>query len=492
MTRPNEGTIDEFAPIVPVMRDIFRLVNRRHPKPKIVTKRRDALICRDLTLDLPFLADLTINGVAGGVYYGDNITLTGNNKLSESLIVVAQHDLVVSGATNISAYGGLTQYLPTNPQIEITLVSLKGDVTIEAGALITSTYPAPPGLARDASATQAVAVGSPGLNAMRISISGENVTIEGSIRGISGGDGGSCEAIGVPDPITQQGGSAIAVSGPGGFGGDVLITACKSIVVGEDSMIDAGFGGSAGRAGPPIPAAAPGGARAHDQAYAQADNSQTAIALGADGGPGGDVIFVGFGRTACRVKIRAGAWVSGGTGGMGGKATAKAGGGKAVGGSGYARAGNADVGGTVRFIRCEVQSRGVVKAGDGGLGGTAQADGGIGESTNAGGKDGGPGWAHGGDGGPSGNRPAYENEQGQTQNGVGGAFGSGGEAEATGGAGGDDLAGGGTGGKSGVGLSQGGSDGNGNLATPKAQPTQDPNGEKGGVGVTASSDGKAP
>jgi hypothetical protein len=449
----------------------MRALNQPSPKASHIPKHGRSLACEQMDIGFIGLPDITVQNSAGGTYIGDEVTIKGVNKLTENLIVIAIDDIVVDGGAEIILYGGYKEILPGRLPIGVTLISLNGDIIFSKKAVIKAEFNAPPGYAPSVEGAQAVATGGPGTNASAISFSATNIFIDGNIFGSNGGWGGSCEAIG--KAAKNQGGMATAFSGPGAYGGDVILSACESIEVGPEVFIAAGYGGEGGKEGPsPSP---------HEKAFAQADNGKPAIAIGGDGGDGGEVVFVGLGKDLCKVDIKAGATVVGGGGGNGGDSLAKGGSGnKGNGGPAFALGGDAGTASTVRFIHCEVKNAGTVESGKGGQGGFSRADGGYGDDAAPKGFEGGLAWSAGGQGQNPGPKPTYDDPQGNPQKGTSGFVGSGGGAEAEGGNGGDGTGAGGVGGPSGAGIAAGGPGGDGQTPPPSLSAPQDPNGDKGG------------
>jgi hypothetical protein len=345
--------------------------------------------CALPTRGLPAAGDpnLTLRGnESASDLRGGTITLPAGVSFSQplsNLTLIAYGDLIIDGTIPILAGSGGG----------ITLISLTGVVSIGPTGRIEPVPvlpPMPPATTK--TGAYALALGTPGAPAGFIKIVAPVVVIQGLVVAEPGGSGSSTWATGTP--AGMFGGTAVALGGSGGFGGTVLVCAQEQIRVSGAAMIRGGFGGTSGHAG------------------ASAANGSRALAAGATGGRGGDVVFTGTGAAACQMQIAAtGGFapsIRGGAGGWSGLIAVSSSGGNGstsnlldgAGGDAMAVGGRGGDGGSVRFVNCEVSRNASVAAGAGGFGGSATAFGGAGAPAIAFvGWPGGDATAEGGDGG---------------------------------------------------------------------------------------------
>jgi hypothetical protein len=368
--------------------------------------------------------------VKGGTFTGSTINVPGGVRieLTRDLRLVADGDIVIDGIIGLPSPPA-----SRTPSVNITIVSVNGTVRVGAGAAIGA------GVAADGTSSvtgrNADAFAPSGANGGTVKIVGTNIDLRGNVLGnVGGGSRASATATGlVTLPIVgtsiPSGGRATAVSSAGGFGGDVLLCALESINI--DGTVVGGDGGASA-------------------ADATAANGSLAIAQAGAAGIAGDVILTGTDPNApCQVSLNPGSELRGGSGGLagvqafGGDGAGLLGdGGQAVASGGPKRppgmGAATPTGGTVRFVGClVVTNRGIVRAGDGSAGGTAEATGGVGRDGRVfGGYAGGDAMATGGDGTPGGAIPSIPLIDGTVVAGTGGTGGSGGDATATPGDGG--------------------------------------------------------
>ena len=318
-------------------------------------------------------------------------------------------------------------------------------------------------------ARPAFAQSGPGNNGGLITIIGVNIDARGEIIGHEGGDGGDADADSWTAPLGWLDffHRATAVSGQGGFGGDIWFCAADSINIGGALAGMLISGGQGGRGG---------------EATATADRGARGLAVGGPGNDGGDVVVNGTFQGA-PVQVFINQPPQGGDGNRGGDVVASSG----AGGDAIAEGGKGGKGGTVRFNNAVVMNQGTAAAGSGGRGGIADASGGAGNNRFFLGGGGGDATATGGDGGAEGGAPVLPLPTGGTRQGRTGTNGSGGDAYATAGNGGNATGPIGRGGSSGTSRAQGGSNGT-NVAPgpPVSRGPTAPIGATGGVAVPAS------
>ncbi len=401
------------------------------------------------------------NGVTGGKFEAATITIPSSAtiQLASDLVIIADKDLIVSGAIKFPRSS-----VPGPPSPNITLVSRNGRVRITGGADIGGGYAAP-GAPSTVVARPAFAQSGPGNNGGLIKIIGVNIDARGEIVGHGGGDGGDADANSQAAPLGWLDffHRATAVSGQGGFGGDVWLCAIDSINMGGALAGLAVSGGQGGRGG---------------DAFATSDLGWRALAVGGPGNDGGDVVVNGTFQGA-PVQVFINQPPQGGDGQRGGDVVASGGGGNAV-----AEGGKGGKGGTVKFDNAIVMNQGTAAAGSGGRGGIADAGGGAGGNGFFFGGGGGDATTTGGDGGAEGGAPMLPLPVGGPRPGRPGTNGSGGDAYATAGDGGNATVDGG--GSSGTSRAQGGS--NGASVSPGPPVTKGPiapTGATGGVAVPA-------
>lgn len=367
-----------------------------------------------------------VNTVAGGSFFGGTITVNGQNNLTSDVSLVSEGDITINGTIAVA---------PQNPganPIDITIISVNGNVYISPGAQVSGGV-APAGSDDVSKTLPAKANSKAGRNGGLVRIIGVNIDVHGYIFGADGGPGGKAEAVPqVPVGVIGVPASAEAGAGCGGYGGDVLLCAKDSIHVAAVSS------------GPTIVA---GGGGVGGTAIASSDLGNEARAAGGDSSDSGDVIFRGTGANL-QIFIDQAAEVLGGdpnftTGsckGGKGKATVKGFQQAHDGGKAEAWSGEGGKGGTVIFKRCRVNpTHGAATGGKGGDGGRADAVGGAadsGQPGHANGFRGGAATSEGGQGGAKGRAPAIPLTSGAIDKGKSRGPGKGGTATAESGAGG--------------------------------------------------------
>jgi hypothetical protein len=465
-----------------IRRQLERLFFHLHPKPK------PKLDCRTAGIpESPFEELAPIDKVVGGIVTGKAIIVAGiPNPLHRSLTLVSENDLIINGAITAP-----TQTTPGAQPINITLISLKGDVKIANGAKIDGGRSAP-GYEERMSSDPGFAVGERGENGGFIKIAAKkSILIDGAIAGSWGGNGGAAILTGqrpqqpmlllfnllifVWRYVWWAGNKSqlTALGGPGGFGGDVVFCAGESIQVGRTGSVKGSRGGNGG------------------DSTVTADDNTPAVAQGGDAGDNGDVILIGT-QAGVIVDVNVGGVIEGAKnfggvrlkdGGLGSVLRANFGKAPADGGSGYARGGDGSNGGTVRFLNCLVSNDGTIAAGDAGSGNSARASGGTARMPNPNnlntGYSGGIAEAEGGDGGVAGTTPAAPNA-------ILGQFGGGGDADAVPGTGGNGRV---KGGQSGFARAKGGDNGVGQETAEVSTPRKISNNPPGAVGQPAHSGG---
>lgn len=375
--------------------------------------------------------------VTGGVINVPAFTLPANvvYTLQQDLTIITDDDLIIDGTIEINS---------TRP-VNITLVSLKGTVTISGGALVGTIFNSTqPGLADGAAGTDnalyAKAYGAQGKHAgyIRIIAQKGSIDIQGTVGAYGGSGGGTATANGQSALRGLVGGSASAVGAGGGAGGDILLCSYEAINI--DGTVEAGTSGKGG------------------DADATAVNGSDAYAEGGPAGTGGNIYVHGLDPN-CQVFIQ-GQLLAGG-GDDGGWAWAYGGTNNDDGGDAEAVGGKGNKGGTVTFKNCVVATLGAnsqVDARLGGEGGNAVSFGGNGmPALLFKGYSGGAARSRGGDGGAPGNTPKIPMTTGVINGGLSQGLGSlfggkGGDADAS-----DGI--GGTGGRSIIGGSGGNSGG---------------------------------
>ncbi len=374
--------------------------------------------------------------VKGGLFQTTTATLKAGItiKLRSTLVIIADDLISIEGTITIDPIPSTTP-----KPIHIILYCNNGPIWVSGeitGAMPTS-QPPPYSGQEDRSTVSKVAAGSgPGEHGgvVKVVSAQSAIGISGRILGFDGGWGGKAVAHPASSP-----GTAVAVGGQGGTGGDVLLCAYDSIDF--DGGIVGGGGGWGGRA------------------IAVGEYGDNAWGVGGPGNVSGDIIFHGLHKDA-RVMNSSG--VYGGEGGAGGSAEALQG--KKLskqGGEANAQGGEGGQGGTVKFINCRSSRQGYVDAGNGGTGGYSEAIGGDGENISGSwssyiigkslisfitrGYSGGDATSTGGSGGKAGTTPKIPIMPSGTAQGSPGSGGYGGLASATQGSGGDGWPGGWTG-----------------------------------------------
>lgn len=417
-------------------------------------------------------------GLTGGEFKVNTFTVTGNNRLDRSLTLVTNQDLTVEGDITIPNFF----QQPGNPSVNVTLVSLNGRVTIAGSAIVGGTGNAAPAQDQDVQGKAASARTEAGTNGGYVKIVGSVIDVQGQVYGCIGGDGGKALARGQAEVVAgvAREGSATAIAGCGGYGGDVLLCAVDMIGIRSTAVIRAASGGSGGKA------------------EARADNGQDGIARAGDGGEGGDVRIASRDpNVSCGVIVEPQAIIEGGNGGEVSEAIAYGGDGAATGkpdaGAGRATGGTGGKGGTVIFQHCRVSNgAGEVAAGDGGEGGRGKASGGLGENGTPSGYRGGNAYAYGGQGGKTGTQPEWTDVNGNLIKGKNGSNEAGGSAIAKTGNGGSGQGPNGRGGWSGEGTARGGPSADGQPANEEVSQSAAPNGRDGGPGEEIQSPGAGP
>jgi len=351
--------------------------------------------------------------VNGGTYMAPKVKITTPIQLREGdldLVIVAQDEMEVKADILFPK----RMRKDHAKSLNITLVSLRGPVTVDAGVTIGGGK-----AAKGPDGIDLKKVAGDGVNGGNIKIYGINIKVDGILQANAGGDGGK---------YSMTGGSSLPLmAGTGGKGG--MIGLCATEVIELGTAI-AGQGGTAG-----------------DITVRQDSfwSGNTVKARGAMGGEGGDLLIHGARTQPPKVQVQFGNG-KGGKGGQGGDATAlpiKGFVGVAFGGTStrtFAEAGTGGPGGTVLFRNAEVGQGGSVAAGDGNTGGNASAQGGNGMDAKLhlyfpG--LGGNAEAVGGRGGSPGATPDIPLPNNAKTTGVPGNAGSGGRASAFSGNGGD-------------------------------------------------------
>jgi hypothetical protein len=344
------------------------------------------------------LREVIIGESYGGTYYGTHGSVVGHNDLSTSFTLVVKNDLTVDGLI----YAPM-QNQPHEAVANITLVSLEGRVLIKLGAAIGYGYAAP-GANKDETPTRQQLID--GVEEILVLSDGGTKGGYIKIRGVSIEIDGHVHGI------------------SGGKAGDATArgfpTAAQARVAGGIAVA-LGINGGAG--GDVVLCAAEAitlttnawvvgsmGGEGGD-AKAIADCGAEARARGGDGGAGGNIFYTGTGKQPCRVTIDGiTATQMDLTPGMtGGNAYAQGGNGRILthntklsGGKAEAIGGYGSDGGKIVFINCTVTKNGSISAGRGGRGGNARAQGGTGGSKNNFAHEGGDASAKGGTGGDPG------------------------------------------------------------------------------------------
>ncbi len=309
----------------------------------------------------------TLSGLTGGRILRERITVTGQSLLTESLLLVADRDLVVEGEIRCP------EAMPAGaPRIDITLVSRRGTIIVQREAIVGS------GRSAERESGGFILLRAP------------NVIVNGTILGLSGGAG--------TDAIVSAQGDAIALGTHGGWGGDVHFVAENSITLVSGCLVTSGSGGAGGDA-----------IANSEQGFAFAQAGSAA--------PAGHIVLRGAGpQTKVAILAEARLFSGGAHGGIGpisaagGAAIARTAHSNGKGASGNAEAlgGHGGGGGTVAFLSCTVQNSADMCAGNGTAGGTAYATGGRASGVSA--RAGGDATAVGGNGGAGGSAPIYQAE----------------------------------------------------------------------------------
>lgn len=406
----------------------------------------------------------------GGIYHKNKVYIDKNVRIEllSTLYIDAEEELIIDGTITMSA--SCSNIAPVN----IFLVCKKGDIKIGIPAVIGTKHLEWGGLNQleadgDVSSTaNAIAQSPPGVNAGQIKILAPWGTIEikGKIKGLEGGRGGKA----IADPSrsgTLKRGSAVAVSGQGGAGGDVIICRLDSTWIKPEAFVEGGMGGLGGKAN------------------AIALGRKDAWAVGGPGNEGGDVVFLGEDpNTGIIIE----GTIYAGAGGDSGYASSLGGNDDGRGGKATSESKDAGGGGTVIFKSCKVRPPySAPGSGGGGHGEKVESQGGKGEdvppipplpfplsailvkSKLYKGWAGGDAKSNGGNGGIPGSEPIIPLDTGGTDKGFQSPGGWGGDAEATQGSGGKGTPGGNTGSAEAL----GGTDYKGGGAFPKnLKPTQ--------------------
>ena len=232
--------------------------------------------------NLPAITSATTGGVFRAPTAG--FTLPGGTTLTltSSLTIIVRDELRIDGVILLgtpAVAGGL---------INVTLVSTNADVRI-AGVVgrCGPFQPNPPPAAAaviTGSAALAVAVAGDSAGFVKVVAAGGSVDVTGCVIAGHGNWGGSATALGVRAPgLFAVSGSATAVGGGGGAGGEVLLCALEAVHVGPSGfgfgprgLVSGGWGGGGGHA------------------KATSVNREEAHAIGGPGNRGGNVVVKGL------------------------------------------------------------------------------------------------------------------------------------------------------------------------------------------------------
>ena len=389
----------------------------------------------------------------GGNYVGGTAIISTPIQLREGgsdLVVVMRDDLDIKA--NILFPKRMNQN--HSRSLNITLVSLRGTVSVAPGVKIGSGKAAP-----GPNGSDKLAAGD-GVQGGNIKLYGVNLDIKGALSGNEGGEGGEYSAAG---------GRVSAWAGKGGNGGSIGLCASETIYLASGT---AGQGGGGG-----------------NKVVAQ---DWTQVQSGSFAGIGGNILMYGKQAKGPKLQITVDQAV-GGKGGIGGSVQAVSFMmGSLTGLGALAHGGNGGTGGTVKFQNAEVNQYGVVAAGDGHRGGAAVAHAGSGEHAGrwSGPVTGGSASAFGGTGGTPGSIPDIPLPNNQKAKGRAGRPGGGGTAVAVSGAGGNGNASYPTGASSGTALAAGGPNGLNIAKVPAKQlPANPPVGITGGARIKATQTG---
>lgn len=315
--------------------------------------------------------------IFGGTYVGGgDLVIDKPILLRESLVIVVWGDLIIDAVVSLD-----TGPTSGNSFGSITLVSIQGDIFTRGDLgwrYVTVGPPTPQQVKGNPAA------GVPGENGghIRLIAPAGMIIVGNPIWGLGGSRG--ADAIGV-----ANGGECKAAGGPGGYGGDVVLCAGEGIVIAAPV-----WGGPGGD----------GGAASIDWGKTPA-NGAVGWALGGDAGDGGNVVVCATGKGVTVKVLQTGELVGGsgsptlppkgprpfvafpayGEAGVGGNAEASGTNGAKHNtkhdGNAFAQAGRGANGGTVLFSgQLKIVQRGPIRAGDGGVGGKADANGGAGEN----------------------------------------------------------------------------------------------------------------
>ncbi|MCB1734650.1 MAG: hypothetical protein H6981_11555 [Gammaproteobacteria bacterium] len=375
----------------------------------------------DIVFTEAHLRSLDASRLQGGHHIVQEATLPSGSTITltrRSLTLIARDDLIINGQIRIAPIHNVT--------LDVTLVSVTGDIEIGVNALISGSPPKRASTQKASGAGVALSgeSGAAGGNIRLMALSG-SVRIKGDIEATPGRDGQSMDITAPPYlGIPTLAGGANARGGDGGGGGHVLICAQEKIEIGPFAALIAGGNGGDG-----------------GDADADACGGGTSRALAGSGGDAGQVWLTGTGNRPCLVTLANKAGIRAGDPGDGGLGVALSGGGGIAASSpAFALGGAGGNGGSVHFTHCVFQGPAAnVVGGEGGYGGDADAVGGAGLAGWIGSGDaGGPALAHGGDAGKNGVAPACPLPNGAVANGtlVAQTPVGGGNAAALGGAGG--------------------------------------------------------
>lgn len=420
-----------------------------------------------------------INGLIGGTFFAPSFEVPANIRatLTQDLVVVTNDDIDIAGVIQIGARK------LGDASINILLISLHGNIKIWQTGILGGGEAAQGEPVTD-NGPWAYASAGHGANGGWIKLVAEagSIDIEGNVNGNSGGRGGA--AIADSTTATNPGlkpflwipliGSARAMGGDAGDGGDIYLCANESIHLGAPAPPGGGrVYGAAGGVGGGADAKSENGlayARAGSQTKGRGTGGFVYIDLAGQGPPvqmfvdGFTAIYGGDGFTpvdaeATGSSSRAPAQAEGGPGGPGGE---------------------------VKFGSVVVWNRGTIQSGGGANGGNAHAEGGSGNpgAGNGNGLPGGDAVARGGPGAPPGLPPVYLDGTVNPWKMVAGTVGrpgAGGSASAKGGRGGQAGPGGQRGGPSGQGTAFGGT--GIRLGAPAAPVQSGPNAANNNLGA---------